>query len=662
VANEKTIEPMPVALGRPGRISTLILWFAPIGAGLLLLIAGEGADFGRYIEWAAAALSGDIFRLNDNVLSPDGVPFTLAAAGPGLLFAVGKLLFTSLPLPGAALLVGWVAAVIFWCSAIVVLRHVAEGDGWLTLFGAVVLFTGTHAGFYSHVYSTEVFADALIAALWALMLTRSQWRLLDSLGAGALAGLLLLVRAHVVIYAVPALWLAIFGQPPGRGAFTRSSTRTIATRLLVTAIPLACAVAEYAVINHWMTGSAFHPPYVYGGAGFSSVDMRHPELAAVLVHPLHGLLSYHPVYGVACAAIAILAWRGGRGEATHESRITDGRTLWIATLLAVVAHVWVQAGWYIWWLGGGTFGMRGMAPAALPLVAGLVALIRRDPDRYPRSVALLVGGTVLACVWSYSLLLRGYSEFLTWAELIAAQRSALAAMTATAAVLLGVILLRLREAAAATGVRLGVVAGVIATVSYLGWQASQFIAHTDRLLMATLGAAGVLLVVGIAHRRAPRTTGIGGRIALIAAMTVFVVQAVLFVRLGLRTYQHLASGAPPPRAFDYVGASPMDELRVTYREYLSIPGFAQRKAAMRRFLEWQRLELYPMSVQDREIAATVKSRLDADGAFARTLTEVSARDGAVLITAYGMGDGQQSTASRLALGVPGVQSVAFSTD
>ena len=106
----------------------------------------------------------------------------------------------------------------------------------------------------------------------------------------------------------------------------------------------------------------------------------------------------------------------------------------------------------------------------------------------------------------------------------------------------------------------------------------------------------------------------------------------------------------------------MDELRVTYREYLSIPGFAQRKAAMRRFLEWQRLELYPMSVQDREIAATVKSRLDADRAFAHTLTEVSVRDGAVLITAYGMGDGQQSTASRLALGVPGVQSVAFSTE
>ena len=642
------VESMPAGPGRPGRISALIPWFTPIFAGLLLLIAAEGADFGHYTEWAAAALSRDIFSLRENVLSPGGVPFTIAAAGPGLLFAVGKLLFTSLPLPGAALLVGWIAAVVFWGCALVVLRRVADGDEWLMVFGAVVLFTGTHAGFYSHVYATEVFADALIAALWMLMLTRTEWPLLDSLVAGALAGLLLLVRAHVLIYAVPALWLAAFGHP-ARGLFTRASSRTIAVRLLVIGIPLMVAAAEYATVNRWMTGSALHPPYVYGGGGFSSVDMRHPELAAVLVHPLHGLLSYHPLYGVAFLAIAILAWRSG------------DRALWIATLLAVVAHVWVQAGWYIWWLGGGTFGMRGMAPAALPLVAGLISLIRRDADRYPWRTTALVAATILACVWSYSLLLRGYSEFLTWAELIAAQRAALAAMIAAAGVLLGIILLRgRRESAVAVTVRVGVVAGMVATVLYLGWQASQVIPGTERLLAAALAAVAVLLVVAIARRAA--TSGVGRRIGLVAAVAIFVVQAVLFVRLGLRTHDHVASGAPPPRPFDYVGASPMDELRVTYREYDSIPGFTKQKAAMRRFLEWQRLELSPMSAQERELAVTVKSRLDADAAFAHTLTEVSVRDGVVLVTAYGMGDGQQSTARRLALAVPGVQSVTFLTE
>ena len=656
--------PMPAGFSRPGRIPALILWCLSICAGLLLVIAGEGADFGHYTEWEAAALSGDIFSLGGNVLSPGRVPFTLAAAGPGLLFAVSQLLMTALPVGSAALLAGWVAAVAFWCCAFVVLRRVAGGDEWLALLGAGVLFTGTHAGFYSHVYATEVFADALIAALWALMLTRTQWRLLDSLCAGVLAGLLLLVRAHVLIYAVPALWLAVFGPPAARGGAVRPSIRSIATRMLITAIPLAMAVTEYAIINRWMTGSAMRPPYVYGGAGFSSVDMRHPELAAVLVHPLHGLLSYHPLYGVAFAAIVMLAWRGGRRDATDTPHVMRGRLLWLATLLAVVAHVWVQAGWYIWWLGGGTFGLRGMAPAALPLVAGLVALMRKDADQHPGRMRILLWATLLTCGWSYSLLWRGYSHFMTWTELVAAQRAAFAAMTVTAVVLIGVVLSRrLRNRAAAVDVRPGAVAGVMATVLYLGWQAWQTPVAGERLFIGAVAAVTLLLVLAVAHRSAGTTTvRIIGRIAAIAAIAVFVTQAVLFARLGIRTHQDLSSGAPPPRAFEYAGASPVDELRVTYREYEGIPGFEGRKAAMRRFLEWQRMALSPMSPQERKNAAAVRLLLDGEPAFAGVLTEVSVREGVARIAVYGMTDTQQSIARRLALVVPGVHAVTFSTN
>jgi hypothetical protein len=661
--NETTIGRASPHAVRADRIPAVIVWCCvPICAGLLLLNAGEGADFGHYSEWGAAALSGDIFTLSENVLSPAGVPYTLAAAGPGLLFAVSKLLLTFLPLTTAALLGGWIAAVAFWCCAFVVLRRAADGDEWLALFGAVVLFIGTHAGFYSHVYATEVFADALIAALWALMLTRTHWRPLDCLGAGVLAGLLLLVRAHVVIYAVPALWLAVFGQPTTPGGFAWPPIRSMATRLLITAFPLGIAIAEYATLNYWMTGSALHPPYVYGGAGFSSVDMRHPELAAVLVHPLHGLLSYHPLYAVAFAAIALLAWRGGRRGTADELDVIRGRLLWMATFLAVVAHVWVPAGWYIWWLGGGSFGMRGLAPAALPLVAGLVAFIRKEADKHRKRTRVLLWCTVLSCVWSYSLLLRGYSGFVTWAELIAAQRTAFAAMLVTAGVLSVGWLRRRREQAPMIELRLGTVAGALATVLYLGWQTSHTGVGSERLLIGAVASVSVLLLLHVAQRSAWAPNGVGGRFALIAAVAVFVTQAVLFTRLGISTYQHLASGTPPPRAFAYVGASPVDELRMTYREYAGIPGFERRKAAMRRFLQWQRMTVSPMSPRDREIAATVSLLLDGDAAFAGELTEVSVRDGVVLITANGMSDTQQSTARRLALIVPGVQSVTFSTN
>ena len=54
------------------------------------------------------------------------------------------------------------------------------------------------------------------------------------------------------------------------GGFAWPPIRSLATRLLITAVPLGIAIAEYATLNYWMTGSALHPPYVYGGAGFSS--------------------------------------------------------------------------------------------------------------------------------------------------------------------------------------------------------------------------------------------------------------------------------------------------------------------------------------------------------------------------------------------------------
>jgi hypothetical protein len=617
-------------------------WFAVI-AGLLLAVAGEGPDFGHYTDWAAAALSGDVFVLRGSVLSPGGVPFTIAAAGPGLVFAVAKLLLVPLTIGTAALLTGWIAAVIFWGSAFVVFRRVAAGDQWLALFGAVALFTGTHAGLYSHVVATEVFADALIAALWALALTRLRWRLIDSVAVGALAGLLLLVRAHVVLYAIPALWLAVFGDE-------RRSLRAVVTRTVAVATPCALALGEYLIVNRWMTGSAWHPPYVYGGAGFSSVDLRHPQIAAVLVHPWHGLLSYHPLYAVAFLAVVLLAWHG-----------RELRPLWIVTVLAAVAHVWVQGGWYIWWLGGATFGMRGMAPAALPLVAGLVALIRLNMETAAWRARAWLIVTVLSCAWSYPLLLRGYTGFYSWSALMAAQVPALAAMSAALAT--GLIVYGSRRAARGVDFELrgAAVTGTAAVVAYLLWQLSMFPMPGQRVTLAAIGA-GVVLLGSSASTRAGRESSDVATVTLSVLIAVFAVQLGLFVRLAIRTEQRLASGAPPPRDFEFRGASPVEELRVTYKEYLAVPGFQDRKRAFRKFLEWQRLAVSSMSPRERDMGEAMRLLLDGDPIFDEVLAEVSVRDGNVQITGSGMNNAQQSRARQLALAIPGVQSVTFSSD
>jgi hypothetical protein len=549
----------------------------PLIGGLLLAVAGEGPDFGHYADWAWAALHGDIFDLRSNVLSPEGVPFTIASAGPGLLFATGKLILFPLPFSLSALATGWVAAITFWASALVLLRHLAGGNDWLALFGAGVLFVGTHAGLYSHAYSTEVFATAAIALLWAFAMTRERWRLVDCAAIGALAGVLILVRPHVVLYAAPALWLAVFSrgvcvqadQPRSVARWLQSPLRV--WRLLAVAAPIAMAAAQYAVVNRWMTGVPWHPPYVYGGGGFSSVNMADPEIAAVLTHPLHGLLSYHPIYGVAFIAVLLAARRTGCRE-----------PWWWMTVLAVLSHVWVQAGWYIWWLGGSTFGMRGMAPAALPLVAGLVAVTGRDYQKKPGRAAAWMWASLIACGWSYSLLLQGNSRFLSWRELLASQAPALVTV---ALIVCGWAYWAYRHRSVSTAdvIRLAraIAVGLIgAILFYLVWQFAIRPSPVTRGLEGMLGAGAVLL--GLRTRPRWRSRAVAA-----IAVILFAVQAGLFWRLALRTERTLGAGAVPPRQFDYVGASPVDELRVTYAEYLEIPGFDDRKEAFRRFLQWQ---------------------------------------------------------------------------
>ena len=631
-------------IGTSGHVHRVL----PVIGGMLLAIADEGPDFGRYVDWAWALLHGDIFDLRGNVMSPGGVPFTIASVGTGLFFAVGKTVLFSMPFGAAAMVTGWLAAVTFWVSTLIVLRRLARGDDWLALFGAGVLFVGTHAGLYSHAYSTEVFANALIALLWAWALTRDRWRSLECAVVGALTGLLFLVRPHVVVYAIPALWLAVRGDAGG-GA--QALKRPLSMRHMVAiAIPLTVAAAQYAVVNQWMTGEPWHPPYLYEGPGFSSVDLANPEIAAVLVHPWHGLLSYHPLYGLAFVAVVCEAWR------------SRSQVWWFATAFAVGLHVWVQAGWHIWWLGGTTFGMRGMAPAALPLVAGLVATLRRDVDTNPRRATVWLWTALVACAWSYPLLIRGSSQFLTWRELLTAQRPALAAC--------GVLLTgwafwayRYRSPSAAPAVSLARACTLVllsATAIYLAWQFAMRPVATA-VLEAMLGT--VALVAGIRAVSIRGSDGNGSRrratAASVMAMVLFTLQAGFFARLAIRTEQHLASGAAPPRQFDYVGASLVDDLRMTYAEYLTVPGFDERKAAFRRFLAWQRLQVSPMSSSDRQIAEALHRRLGEDALVGDTLVEVWVRDGVVNVIAPGISDGEESRVRELAMSVPGARSVTF---
>ena len=277
-------------------------------------------------------------------------------------------------------------------------------------FGVGALFVGTHLGFYSFSYSTEGFASAFVAAAWAIALSRPQPGVLASAAIGAFAGLLLLVRPYLVLYALPPLWLVVVGLPVARQRLDRRAF----VRAVVAAVPVVLAVVESAVVNRWMTGSPFHSPYVYGDFGYQSVDLLHPQIGAVLAHPWRGLLVYHPLYGIAFIALLIAVWRDGRW-----------RMLWASTAGVVLLHLWVQSAWHIWWLGG-SFGMRGLAPAALPLMVALIAALARGIEGSGRITMWLMRASLIACAWSF-LLLRHADEdnfYFTWSELVAARAAA----------------------------------------------------------------------------------------------------------------------------------------------------------------------------------------------------------------------------------------------
>lgn len=621
------------AVARP-----LLLAALALVAVLLWDSRRDGPDFGPYFEWARAAAAGDIFELTGEVLSRGGVPFSLASAAPGMLFAAtDHIARGSMELRTAAYLTGWLAALLFWVSAFVALRAVARGHLTFVVFGAGALFVGTQAGFYSHVYSAEVFAAAGVAAMWAIALTAGQRGVFASAAAGACAGLLLFVRPYLVFYAVAPLWLLIFRDSAG-------ARRTLVRRLvllLAAALPLAVAALESGVVNRWMTGSPFRPPYIYGGFGFQSVDPLHPQIGVVLTHPWRGLLTYHPLYGIAFIALII-----------HTLRDGSRRLLWASTVGVVLLHVWIQSTWHIWWLGS-SFGMRGLVPAAMPLVVALVATAAEDFDRQRRSALWWVRAGVIGCAWSFSLLLQEPSPFLTWSQLLAGQR--FVAVATGALVLLWIALAVCRHRWRVPEPRVEIAcSGIVLVALGVGY----LFAQTDGRLSMKLIVVAMVLAAGVwLLERRPRWNPAGLALAWAALAVLFADQALLFGRLATHVERYLASGDSPPRHFQAVATVPLEALRQNYIEYTNIPGFDDRKRKLRAYLNWLEIDGAQMSAGDRDLSERVLRAISDDPVTGDIFVRVTASRGTVYLASADTNSSHRDRVVKVAGAVPGVVGV-----
>jgi hypothetical protein len=569
-----TPRPWPTRLARALAVVFLVLlWGAGVPAG----------DSARYREWAQVAASGDIFMLSGHTASPFGVPVSQWSHGTGFVLAA---LAGLVPLDRSIQLVSWLAAIVFWGALWKLLIHTARGHAPTALFGLGVAFVGTHAGFYSFTYGAESLSLAFVAVIAWVVIVPREWRAAHAVALGAAAGLLLVTRTQLGIYA--AAGLGVFACRV-LGERVPGSARPWGL-LALAAAPVVVAGAQVLLVDRWMTGSLLGSPYVWAEGDFRSIDLARPQLGAVLLHPWHGLLVYHPVYALGLLALAC----GFRGATP------GGRRLGAAVALVLAGQVYLQASWYVWWMGTGTFGMRGLVTAAPILVPALVHQLARRREAGGANTVWVVAATA-ASLWSYLLLGQGETNFVTWAELVAGQGAQLLReLSGTHLVPLLVLISALwwvpprRRAGPGTDVALLRGAALLCTLGFLALTRmaldrpmGRWLAAPVPVVVEALFALLVPLAVSAAGRAATAGPGhpwLFERATALGMALVFLTGSATFARLAVRT-ETLAGERPTGRSFRYVGSVDHVELLLSYAEYLRVPGFDAEKERLRAFLE-----------------------------------------------------------------------------
>lgn len=604
-----------------------------IAAVCMLVASIGGADFGRYRQWVAVLDSGNIFLMGSNVGSPLGIPVTHWSHGPGLMYVVPVVLLGRIVDPtSAAMVAGWLSALVFWWAFSRILLWASRGSLLLTAFGAGAAYLGSHAGFYTRAHASESLALALVALLVASVVSPDQRVISANWLVGCATALLIVTRSHVALYAIPALLFATdrvfslnilrFRPRATENAREPERWRRWAAAAALS-LPVLAAIVQLALVNRWMTGSLSTSPYVFGGDGFHSIDWLRPLFWTVIAHPWHGLLVYHPLYALGfLAAVACLARATSRRE----------QILWLGGILAVSVNLWVQASFYVWWLGTTTFGMRGMTAAAVVLVPALVRVIadaqRAETETRSARRRLWMVATLVCCLWSLLVLLQGTTQFFSWAAVFAGQADAaakllefrwIAAMAVSTVLVagswawarrLGLLTGADRLLVATTGLLCALSMAYLLMSAYPRWnRAVAGLILPSVTLLVLIGSISVLIRLATrwigAHRRHPREAGAGPDefsrlLVAVSISAVFLIGTALFARLAFQTETRLASGNIPERAYTYVATYRVDQVLNGFREYLRVPGFDERKEALHRFLSSEGIKVRPYPPEETE--------------------------------------------------------------
>jgi len=129
-------------------------------------------------------------------------------------------------------------------------------------------------------------------------------------------------------------------------------------------------------------------------------------------------LAYHPLFALGPIALVALILR-------RDLQLSE-RLLAGCALFALLAQLYVQASWWVWWNGTGTFGNRSLAVGGVVVVVALarwLLLLMQSGTRKSLVAAVtLLSLTAACCCWSFLLYLQEHSNYVTWRELWHEQR------------------------------------------------------------------------------------------------------------------------------------------------------------------------------------------------------------------------------------------------
>jgi hypothetical protein len=554
----------------------------------MLLNYSEGADFPRYFNWAKAFNQGNILCLNGNTISPMGVPLSHLSFGPGLIFSLASP-FSSIQ-PADAQFIGWIFAVIFWIAYVGILLNVTNNNHSLTLFGACITFIGTPLGYYSSAYTSESLSFTCLAVVIFWALRHDRFSVFDYLILGIWSSLLIIIRSQLVIYLAP-VYLMIFYKIRRKIVSQSSSLRQSVFGLITYLVPISLSICSISLINYWMTGSPFTSTYNFGAENFKSVDFFHPEILAVLIHPWHGLFVYHPLYLLCFASLLYLI------RNCHNSSTS---VILIAVACSITLHVWLHASWYVWWLGQNTFGMRGLSISGIILVPVLLFQMAERAKQGKSNVLLFIM-ILLMCTWSFCLLTLGPTQFYTYQNLISGFSSAIDNLVSLNFNVLPTTLFGLGILATLVyrknnpSIIFENVVIIVLLLLVIQYQIAQLL--YDRMGMPAVSLISFLgvLAVYLWHRTAiiefQNNYKVLRLFFLVTSLVGYALVVIIFTNFSIATSRLMASKDLVLRGYSHTGSVDLDEVKWSYIEYLSVPGFSDKKSRLKSYLDFQHIHV-----------------------------------------------------------------------